>query len=150
MFKSNFAKEYSNSFKDLTDLGDEKIAEGGDWLSNDKFRELLEMREQTIRRSSSTLGLHASPHHRPDSPRLSRRQTVVAIKPDLDLGDRREKERLEAENMRLRKQLETVTKGEMMDTKYASLASEVMKLQNSVTQVSIHVIISTRVILFFL
>ena len=112
MYKSNFAKDYSNSFKDLTDLGDEKIAKGGDWLSNDKFRELLEMREQTIRRSSSTLGLHASPHHRPDSPRLSRRQTVVAIKPDLDLGDRREKERLEAENMRLRKQLEIVTKGE--------------------------------------
>ena len=75
---------------------------------------------------------------------------MVAIKPDLDLGDRREKERLEAENMRLRKQLETVSKGEMMDTKYASLASEVMKLQNSVTQVSIHVIISTRVIVFFL
>ena len=145
-FKSDFAKECSNSFKDLTDLGEE----GRDWLSHDKFRELLEMREQTIRRSASSLGLHTDSPRPPLIPRVSRRQTLVTIKPDLDLGERREKERLEAENMRLRKQLETVTKGEMMDTKYASLASEVMKLQNSVTQVSIHVIISTRVILFFL
>ena len=146
MYQSEFANSLSN-IKDMTDPSSEKMEEESSWLSHDQFRDLLNKREQTIRRSSSTIGLHNS-YHRPDSPRpsiiprmstshISRLQTVMATKPDLglDIGNREELERLEVENMRLRRQLESISKGEMADSKYASLASEVVRLQDSVSQV---------------
>ena len=142
MYQSEFANSLSN-LKDVTDPSAEKMEEESSWLNHDQFRELLNKREQTIRRSSSTIGLHNS-YHRPDSPRpsiiprmstshISRLQ--MATKPDI--GNREELERLEVENMRLRRQLESISKGEMADSKYASLASEVVRLQDSVSQVKL-------------
>ena len=146
MYKSDFANSLSN-IRDETDvgIGGDKIEDNSSWLSHDQFRDLLNSREQTIRRSSSTIGINNS-YHRPDSPRpsivprmstshISRLQTVMAIKPDLDIGKHEEMERLEMENIRLRRQLESIAKSVMEDNKYASLASEVVRLQDSVTQV---------------
>ena len=144
MYQSEFANSLSN-IKDVTDLSAEKMEEENSWLNHDQFRDLLNKREQTIRRSSSTIGLHNS-YHRPDSPRPSiipRMSTShisrlhMATKPDIDIGNREELERLEVENMRLRRQLESISKGEMADSKYASLASEVVRLQDSVSQVKL-------------
>jgi len=143
MYHSEFANSLSN-IRDVADPGGEKLEEDSNWLSHDQFRDLLNKREQNIRRSSSTIGL-ASLHHRPDSPRpsiiprmstssMARLQTVMATKSSLDIGNREEMERLEVENMRLKRQLETMAHSEMADSKYASLASEVVRLQDSVTQ----------------
>ena len=146
MYQSEFANSLNN-IKDETEPGAEKMEEESSWLSHEQFRDLLNKREQTIRRSSSTIGLHNS-YQRPDSPRpsifprmstsdISRLETLMstATKPDIGIGNREELERLEVENMRLRRQLESISKCEMADSKYASLASEVVRLQDSVSQV---------------
>ena len=159
MYKSDFANSLSN-IRDETDvgIGGDKIEDNSSWLSHDQFRDLMNSREQTIRRSSSTIGIN-NPYHRPDSSRpsivprmstshISRLQTVMAIKPDLDIGNHEEMERLEMENMRLRRQLESIAKSEMEDTKYASLASEVVRLQDSVTQVKPDFAFQRRVFYF--
>ena len=76
MFKSEFAKKYSKSKNDLLDIIDDNdnSSKAGDldWVSHDKFREILERQEQNIRRSASTLDLQcplplpriSSPHPR--------------------------------------------------------------------------------------
>ena len=61
MFKSEFAKECSKSKNDLLDIisDNDNSSKAGDldWVSHDKFREILERQELNIRRSASTLDL---------------------------------------------------------------------------------------------
>ena len=45
--------------------------------------------------------------------------------------------RLEVENYQLKKQIEMIAKNDLLDNKYSKLANEVVRLQNSVTQVII-------------
>ena len=49
--------------------------------------------------------------------------------------DRDELKRLEVENYQLRRQLEMLSRSDALDSKYANLATEVVRLQNSVSQV---------------
>ena len=140
MYQSEFANSLNN-IKDVTDSGAEKMEEESSWLSHEQFRDLLNKREQTIRRSSSTIGLHNSPRPsifpRLSTSHISRMEALMSTttKPDIGIGNREELERLEVENMRLRRQLESISKSEMADSKYASLASEIVRLQDSVSQV---------------
>ena len=74
MFKSEFAKECSKSKNDLLDIisDNDNSSKAGDldWVSHDKFREILERQELNIRRSASTFDLQcplpriSSPHPR--------------------------------------------------------------------------------------
>lgn len=61
MFKSEFAKECSKSKNDLLDIisdNDNSSKVGDlDWVSHDKFREILDRQELNIRKSASTLDL---------------------------------------------------------------------------------------------
>ena len=51
------------------------------------------------------------------------------------MSDQEELLRLEEENSKLRQQLEMFSASNIVDSKYAKLASEVVRLQSSVSQV---------------
>ena len=52
------------------------------------------------------------------------------------MSDQEELLRLEEENSKLRQQLEMFSASNIVDSKYAKLASEVVRLQSSVSQVT--------------
>ena len=54
------------------------------------------------------------------------------------MSDQEELLRLEEENSKLRQQLEMFSASNIVDSKYAKLASEVVRLQSSVSQVIYH------------
>ena len=149
MFKSDFAKECCKSTEALNDDQDMKItlmepdADVNRWFSHDRFKEMLDKKESSITKSSSHMSLHSpmSSHRSSLSSHISRHQSS-AVLPTSSLvtsnninRERDEMERLEAENIQLRRQLEMVSKNQVLDSKYANLAAEVVRLQNSVNQV---------------
>ena len=86
--------------------------EGQEWLSHHNFRQILQ-------RTEKTLGSHLQ-----TARRVSQSADPLA--------------RLELENHQLRRQLELVGRpgpGPDLDSKYSSLATEVVRLQNTVSQV---------------
>ena len=118
MFKSDFAREFCQSDLSLN-VPTRVEEEDEDWVTHHKFKQILEMTEKTIGRtaSSSHLPPRRVSHHRPEDPLT----------------------RLELENNQLRRQLELVGgQGPDMDSKFSSLASEVVRLQNTVSQVTCH------------
>ena len=156
MYKSEFAKECSKSRDSLNDIGFDNMKGEDDWFSHDKFKEILEMKEKTICRSmsSSQVTLHSSPLTSKRLSNNSRLQSMLAIAPpssDPSMGqvndqevahpisanniDRDELKRLEVENYQLRRQLEMLSRSDALDSKYANLATEAVRLQNSVSQV---------------
>jgi len=152
MFKSAFAKEFSKSNEALNsdieldsrlDNSENFNGEVNNWFSHEKFKEILDKKEQTIFKSS------ASSYHnsRFSSPRSSvashisrlnsmvQAQSSVSLDKDVNgINNRKELERLEAENFKLRQQLEMFSNSEVLESKYANLASEVVRLQTSVSQ----------------
>ena len=147
MFKSEFAKECSKSTEALNDDQDMKIppmepdVDVNSWLSHERFKEILDKKESGISKSSSHMSLHSpmTSHRSSLSSHISRHQSS-AVLPTSSLVtsnnvNREEMGRLEAENIQLRRQLEMVSKNQVLDSKYANLAAEVVRLQNSVNQV---------------
>ena len=123
MFKSEFAREFCRS--DLArslsnvalntpqeeEVGDEVEVgvDGQDWGSHHSFKQILQMTEKTI-----------------GSLQTGRRVSTDPLA------------RLELENLQLRRQLEVLGRprpGPDMDRKFSSLAGEVVRLQNTVSQV---------------
>ena len=160
MFKSEFAKECSKSSENLTETTELNDKDEGapapddnNWLPHERFREILERRDQSFSRSSSTSHLATSSslskRHSSHVSR-SRLQTIVRLpqnivtssKSEWETRDKRDNDRdemtrLEVENYQLKKQIEMIAKNDLMDNKYSKLANEVVRLQNSVTQVII-------------
>ena len=146
MFKSEFAKECSKSSENLVeDPNYENVAnDDNNWLPHERFREILESKEQASSRSSSistsNLSLIHSPmskrtsSHFPNRLQTSSKMTRACSSVNIE-RDREEMARLEVENFQLKKQLEMISKNELMDSKYSQLATEVVRLQNSVNQV---------------
>ena len=127
MFKSEFAREFCRSdlARSLSNVAlntapeeEEEVETGGQqWLSHHNFRQILQ-------RTEKTLGSH---HQLQTGRRVSQSGDPLA-----PLA------RLELENHQLRRQLELVGRpgtGPDLDTKYSSLATEVVRLQNTVSQV---------------
>ena len=97
----------------------EEEVEGQEWLSHHNFRQILQ-------RTEKTLGSHLQ-----SARRVSQVGPGLSVSPD-PLA------RLELENHQLRRQLELVGRprpGPDLDSKYSSLATEVVRLQNTVSQV---------------
>ena len=123
MFKSEFAREFCRSdlARSLSNVAlntqPEEVVEGvemegQEWLSHHNFRQILQ-------RTEKTLGSHLQ-----TARRVSQSADPLA--------------RLELENHQLRRQLELVGRpgpGPDLDTRYSSLATEVVRLQNTVSQV---------------
>ena len=155
MFKSEFAKECSKSTEALNDDQEMKMTpiepdvDINSWLSHERFKEILDKKESCITKSSSVMSLHSpmTSHRSSLSSHISRFQSTAVLPiptsslvSSNNIGANRERgemDRLEAENMQLRRQLEMVTKNEVLDSKYANLQAEVARLQNSVHQVNI-------------
>ena len=157
MFKSEFAKECSKSSENLTETTELNDKDEGapapddsNWLPHERFREILERRDQSFSRSSSTSHLAiSSPLSKRHSSHVSRSrlQTIVPLPQNIVTSsksewetrdnDRDEMTRLEVENYQLKKQIEMIAKNDLLDNKYSKLANEVVRLQNSVTQVII-------------
>ena len=129
MFKSEFAREFCRSdlARSLSNVAlnnqvEEEVemveAESQDWLSHRNFKQILQRTEKTIGSQLQT------------GRRLSQ-AGLSPVSPD-PLA------RLERENHQLRRQLELVGRpgpGPDLDSKYSSLATEVVRLQNTVSQV---------------
>ena len=130
MFKSEFAREFCRSdlARSLSNVAlntpQEEEEEDGvgvgvdgqDWGSHHSFKQILEMTEKTI-------GSHLQ---------TARRVSQASSLSSDPLA------RLELENHQLRRQLELLGRprpGPDMDSKFSSLATEVVRLQNTVSQV---------------
>lgn len=128
MFKSEFAREFCRSdlARSLSSVAlntpvEEEVemveVESQDWMSHHNFKQILQRTEKSIGSQVQT-GRRVS-------------QTGLSpVSPD-PLA------RLELENHQLRRQLELVGRpgpGPDMDSKYSSLATEVVRLQNTVSQ----------------
>ena len=148
MFKSSFAKEFSKSNETLNndiELNDRmEIADGevNNWFSHEKFKEILDKKEQTIFKASYQQKSRFSSPRSSVASHISNFQSMIPAQSSVSLDNsvngmknRKEMERLEAENLKLRQQLEMFSKGDVMESKYANLASEVVRLQDSVSQV---------------
>jgi len=144
MFKSEFAKECSKSSDNLAEESsyDNVTNDDNIWLPHEMFREFLECKEQASDRVSSTS--HLSLINSPMSKRLSShfnninrlqaaKMTRACSSVNID-KEREEMARLEVENFQLKKKLEMISKGDVMDSKYSQLATEVVRLQTSVNQ----------------
>ena len=133
MFKSEFAREFCRSdlARSLSNVAlntdtpheEEEVelgevgGDGQDWGSHHSFRKILEMTEKTI-------GSHL--------------QTARRVSQASSLSSDPHQARLELENHQLRRQLELLGRprpGPDMDSKFSSLATEVVRLQNTVSQV---------------
>jgi len=147
MFKSSFAKEFSKSSEALNndiELNDRmEIADGevNNWFSHEKFKEILDKKEQTIFKASYQQKSRFSSPRSSVASHISNFQSMIPAQSSVSLDkdfsgikNRKEMERLEAENLKLRQQLEMFSKGDVMESKYANLASEVVRLQDSVSQ----------------
>ena len=133
MFKSEFAREFCRSdlARSLSNVAlntpqeeeeeEEEVGvgeDGQDWGSHHSFKQILEMTEKTI-------GSHLQ---------TARRVSQASSLSSDPLA------RLELENHQLRRQLELLGRprpGPDMDSKFSSLATEVVRLQNTVSQVEI-------------
>jgi len=118
MYKSDYAREICSSDLSLDLARPEEEEEEEQWVTHHKFKKILEMTERTIGRAVS------SSHLPPRRPSQYPPEDPVS--------------RLELENHRLRRQLELVGRSGRVspdiDTKFSSLASEVVRLQNTVSQ----------------